>query len=64
VVVIAALSNEEMSVALGRENVIHAAVKPGALADRLIVDAGRLAGFRPVKIELVGPNPTPDESVR
>jgi len=63
VVVIAALSNAEMSLALGRENVIHAALKPGPLADRLIVDAGRLNGFRPVKIELVGRKPAPDESV-
>ena len=64
IVVIAALSNAEMSLALGRENVIHAALKPGPLADRLIVDAGRLKGFRPVEIELVGPNPAPDERVR
>jgi predicted RNA-binding protein YlxR (DUF448 family) len=64
IVVIAALSNAEMSLALGRENVIHAALKRGPLADRLIVDAGRLNGFRPAKIELVGPNPAPDERVR
>jgi hypothetical protein len=32
--------------ALGRENVIHAAVQPGGLAERLIFDAQRLAGFR------------------
>ncbi len=61
---IAALTAEEMSLALGRGNVIHAALKPGPLADRLIVDAGRLQGFRPVKIELAGSNPVPDERVR
>jgi predicted RNA-binding protein YlxR (DUF448 family) len=62
--VVAALTAEEMSLALGRENVVHAALKPGPLAERLIVDAGRLSGFRPVKIELAGPNPVPDERVR
>jgi hypothetical protein len=57
--VVAALTAEEMSLALGRGNVIHAALKPGPLADRLIVDAGRLKGFRPVKIELA--HGAPDE---
>lgn len=41
------LTSEELSLALGRENVIHAALQPGRLAERLIVDAGRLKGFRP-----------------
>ena len=40
------LSCEELALALGRENVIHAALKPGRLAERLILDAGRLKGFR------------------
>ena len=43
---IACLTAEEMSVALGRENVIHAALKSGQLAQRLIFEAGRLCGFR------------------
>lgn len=55
------LTNAEMSVALGRENVIHAALKSGQLAERLIFEAGRLSGFRtPVKSAektLAGPNP-------
>jgi hypothetical protein len=33
--------------ALGRENVIHAAVQPGGFAERLTFDAERLSGFRP-----------------
>jgi predicted RNA-binding protein YlxR (DUF448 family) len=41
------LASAELSVALGRENVIHAAVKSGRLANRLVADAGRLEGFRP-----------------
>jgi hypothetical protein len=44
--VIAALSNAELSLSLGRENVVHAAVKPGRFAERLIFEAARLKGFR------------------
>jgi predicted RNA-binding protein YlxR (DUF448 family) len=43
---IEALTSAELSLALGRENVIHAALKPGRLAERLIFDARRLSGFR------------------
>jgi hypothetical protein len=42
------LSSAELSLALGRSNVIHAAVKPGLLAERLIVDSARLDGLRAV----------------
>ena len=45
-VVIDCLSSAELGLALGRENVIHAAVQPGGLAERLIFDAERLSGFR------------------
>ena len=45
-VVIETLRSAELGLALGRENVIHAAVQPGGLADRLIFDAERLCGFR------------------
>ncbi|MDE2352470.1 MAG: RNA-binding protein [Alphaproteobacteria bacterium] len=45
-VVIETLTSAELGVALGRENVIHAAVQPGGLADRLMFDAERLSGFR------------------
>ena len=45
------LSSAELSVALGKENVIHAALKAGALTDRLIFEAGRLAGFRSVTVD-------------
>ncbi|HEX2594594.1 MAG TPA: RNA-binding protein [Rhizomicrobium sp.] len=61
--VIAPLTAAEMSLALGRENVIHAALKPGPLAERLIVDAGRLSGFRLDEKPAVGERPAPDESV-
>lgn len=43
---IESLSSAELGLALGRENVIHAAVQPGGLAERLTFDAERLSGFR------------------
>jgi hypothetical protein len=49
--VLGALTREELGLALGRGNVVHAALTPGqksgSLAERLVSDAGRLAGFRP-----------------
>jgi len=53
-VVIESLTSAELGLALGRENVIHAAVQPGGLANRLIFDAERLSGFR--KVPSVGRN--------
>lgn len=44
--VIETLTSAELGLALGRENVIHAAIQPGGLSDRLIFDADRLSGFR------------------
>ncbi|MGH6828857.1 MAG: RNA-binding protein [Rhizomicrobium sp.] len=40
------LTGAELALALGRENVIHAAVRVGGLAQRLQNDAARLEGFR------------------
>jgi len=51
------LTTEEMSVALGRENVIHAALNSGQLAQRLIFEAGRLGGFRHAAKEHAGSTP-------
>jgi uncharacterized protein len=45
--VVDCLSSAELGLALGRENVIHAAVQPGGLAERLAFDAERLLGLRP-----------------
>ena len=36
----------ELSLALGRENVVHAALSSGGLADRFLSEAARLEGFR------------------
>jgi uncharacterized protein len=47
--VIGFLTNEELSLAVGRGNVVHAALAPGHMAERLIFEAGRLEGFRPRK---------------
>ncbi|MBV9570907.1 MAG: RNA-binding protein [Alphaproteobacteria bacterium] len=59
--VIDCLTAAELSMALGRENVIHAALFPGPLADRLALDAERLRGFRPRDSMRTGPTPVPDE---
>ena len=59
--IIDVLSNTELSMALGRETVIHGALFPGPLADRLALDAERLEGFRPHEAKRTGPSPVPDE---
>lgn len=43
---VACLSASELSAALGRENAVHVALKPGRLADLFLAEARRLAGFR------------------
>jgi uncharacterized protein len=40
------LTLAELGLALGRENVVHAAVAPGGLAQRLLGETQRLHGFR------------------
>jgi uncharacterized protein len=45
-IVVECLLSAELGLALGRENVIHAAVQPGGLAERLTLDAQRLAALR------------------
>jgi predicted RNA-binding protein YlxR (DUF448 family) len=45
--------------ALGREDVVYAALLPGKLARRFVADVGRLAGFRPVAAEGVPDGPAP-----
>lgn len=40
------LSTAELSLAFGRDNVIHAAIAHGRLSDRFRVEAARLLGFR------------------
>jgi uncharacterized protein len=45
--IIDCLTREELGLALGRENVVHAALKSGRFSERFLADAGRLNGFRP-----------------
>ena len=51
------LESSEISLALGRENVVHAALKSGRLSERLVMDAGRLGGLRATQGELAGSTP-------
>jgi uncharacterized protein len=44
--VVECLTSAELGLALGRENVIHAAVLPGGLAERVTLDAQRLSALR------------------
>ncbi len=44
--VVTILRGAELSLALGRENVVHAALTSGGLASRFTAEAARLAGFR------------------
>jgi len=46
--VVRCLASHEIGLAFGRENVVHAALRPGALTDRFLREAHRLEGFRPV----------------
>lgn len=47
-VIVESLTSVELGLALGLGNVIHAAIHPGGLAERLVFDAERLKGFRPL----------------
>lgn len=44
--VVGLFTRAELSLAIGRENVVHAALRRGGLADRFVVEAARLSGFR------------------
>jgi uncharacterized protein len=55
------LTSAELSLAVGRQNVIHAALKSGRLAERLSFDAGRLRGFRSMPAAREAPRPESKE---
>lgn len=44
--ILALFTGAQLSASLGRENVVHAALAPGRLAERLIAESARLAGLR------------------
>ena len=48
--ILALFAVAQLSAALGRENVVHAALAPGRLAERLIAESARLAGLRADKV--------------
>ncbi len=45
-VTIGCFSSEELSLALGLENVVHAALKDGGVSSRILEECNRLKGFR------------------
>lgn len=49
-----AFTADELSLALGLENAIHAVLLDGGRADRWTLEVGRLAGFRPLRPPLWG----------
>jgi uncharacterized protein len=51
---ITAFSRGELGACLGRDEVVHAAIAPGGLAQRLLRDVMRLAGFRPGALDSSG----------
>jgi uncharacterized protein len=60
-VAVDSLSSAELSLALGRENVVHAAVKPGSLTERLVADSVRLAGLRALPVDGMAATPARNE---
>ena len=48
---IALLTGAELGRGLGRARVVHAALAPGRLAEAVVAEAGRLAGFRRESVE-------------
>jgi hypothetical protein len=46
--IVGCFSSAELSLALGRQNVIHAALPEGGFASRFVTEARRLEGFRPL----------------
>jgi hypothetical protein len=44
--ILVSLSNQQMSLAIGRANVVHAALKPGGAAVKFLREARRLVRYR------------------
>jgi predicted RNA-binding protein YlxR (DUF448 family) len=51
---VTAFSRAELGACIGRDDVVHVAVAPGGLAQRLLRDVERLAGFRPGAMDSPG----------
>jgi predicted RNA-binding protein YlxR (DUF448 family) len=50
---IGCLTASELGLAFGRDHVIHAALDAGGISDRVLVEAGRLAGLRNIMADAV-----------
>ena len=46
--ILGALTIQQLSLAMGRSNVVHAALKPGGAAEKFVSEAGRLERYRSV----------------
>lgn len=49
-VIVAELTIEQMSLAIGRANVVHAALNHGGATKKFVTEAGRLARYRPAAL--------------
>lgn len=52
--VVSLFSSDELGAVLGRDAAVHVAMEPGPLAERLLREASRLAGFRPGHVDFGG----------
>ncbi len=59
---IGSLTVAELSLAFGRENVVHAALLAGGLANRFLTEATRFAGFRPQEFSASVPDRGRDDA--
>jgi predicted RNA-binding protein YlxR (DUF448 family) len=51
---------EQMSLAIGRSNVVHAALTPGGATEKFLSEAGRVERYRPALVEEIGIPAAPD----
>lgn len=58
------LTAAELGAAFGREEAVHASLGAGALSDRLVADAEKMAGFRTGAVVEPAPKPDPGELAR
>ncbi len=52
--VVSLFTSDELGAVLGRDAAVHVAMEPGPLAERLLREASRLAGFRPGHVDCGG----------
>jgi uncharacterized protein len=52
--ILALFTVEQMSLAIGRANVVHAALTQGGATEKFLSEAGRVARYRPALVEEIG----------